>query len=176
MISPLLSRTLAAAFALFAVAAGVGAAAHLGEPWLRTVARVVFALVLLEMAALAWRWPRNRPRRFRERVSRLLEAMGNPSRHLEMAESSPQVGLAVAFVDDWSAASRERGRLPEGALSAAELAVLDDLGRVLEHLRPSLLALGDRPVAELQAEESWRLLVIAAERARAAWLELQAQG
>lgn len=166
----LIARSIGLAFVALACGAAWGLLAHWGEPALRSIARGVFALALLDLGRLAWTWPTKQPQRFRERTTRLLAVMATPSLHEDYAESSPQVSLPVAFLDDWDLLARQRRGLSAGTLTPEETSVLDDLGRVLEHLRPSLLSLGMIPASELSGHEAWRLLVSAAERARRAWI------
>lgn len=162
------SRAAAAAFVLLAAADVALLAQAWGEPALRTVARAIAALVLLELAAMAWRMPRRRPERFRRRLRELLEVLSRPELHEAHAETSPQVGLAAAMLDDWRAIERERRRLEPETLSSEEIVAIDDLARVVAHLRPSLERLAEAPVRQLEQEEPWRLLVAAARRARQA--------
>lgn len=162
------SRAVAAAFVLLAVADVALLVRAWGEPALRTVARGVGALVLLELGAMAWRAPRKRPERFRRRLRELLEVLSRPELHEAHAESSPQVGLAAAMLDDWCAIERERRRLEPTTLSHEEITALDDFARVVSHLKPSLERLAEAPVPQLEQEEPWRLLVAAATRAREA--------
>lgn len=165
----LLAKGLAVAFAALAAIAAWGIVAQWGEPGLRTAARLIFIVVLLELAAMAWRAPKLRPRRFRERMTRLLKAMADSRQHVAYAESSPQVSLPVAFLDDWDTLHGEGKRLTDGTLSPGEASALDDFHRVIEHLRPSLLALPASPVARLDEHEAWRLLIVGAGRAQSAW-------
>ena len=91
MMASLVARGMALAFLVLAAGAAAGLWAHWGEPGLRSIARGIFAIVLVELAMVAWRWPKQRPRRFRDRATRLLAVMATPSLHADYAESSPQV-------------------------------------------------------------------------------------
>ncbi len=160
------SRVAATALALLSLAVVAGLVHHWGEPWLRTVARAIFAFGLGWLARVAWRAPASRSERAQLRVRRLLALLSRPDLHAEFALTSPQVGLAVALLDDWTEAVEACAASPGGIPDALSTAV-SEVSSAIERARPSLLALADAPVEEVLRSQAWQELCATAAAASA---------
>jgi hypothetical protein len=147
-----------------------------GEDWLRTLARGLFAAVLLGLSHVTWRVPAGLPQRFRRRTVRLLSMLARPETQAGWAESTPQVGLAEAFADDWTALARQRAQWGPRAFSAAEMERLAVFDAALEAAGPALLRTPSLGVRALQATHEWQALCGAARSTLAALSEAQGRG
>ena len=146
------------------------------EDGLRNIARGVFGLVLLALGHVTWRVPARLPARYRRRTVNLLSMLARPETQAAWAESTPQVGLAEAFTDDWTALARHRGAWGPRTFSEAEMQRLAEFDAVLDASRPALLRDPSMGVIALQATREWLDLREAARATLAALSEAEGRG
>ncbi|MEM7246518.1 MAG: hypothetical protein AAF533_14295 [Acidobacteriota bacterium] len=103
MLLRVFSRCAAAALAILTLAVLVLMVQGLlsGEPLLRTVARLLFALALAHGAWASWRSPVRRGPRQRRRLLEMLQVLSDPELQRDFAETSPALPAPMALIEDW---------------------------------------------------------------------------
>jgi len=144
------------------LALGVLVLVREGEPLARSVAKAALAATLLHAAWRGWRRPARSHARARQRVVRLLGVLASPDRQLDWQESTPQVPLATALLDDWKRAT------PPAVLATTftpeERASLQRFSDALEAARVP----PDADALTLRLDPSWSRVQVAAREALAA--------
>jgi len=152
------SMARAAALAFLAMGLFVGFRAFEmapSEDWLRSLARVLFALVLLVLGHVTWRVPARLPERLRRRTVNLLSMLARPETQAAWAETTPQVGLAEAFADDWRVLARRRPEWGPRVFGDQEMQRLADFDAALQAALPAILRTPSLGVLALQACREW---------------------
>ena len=155
MLPILAMRALALLSGLLAIVVASSAAAG-SRSWLQALAKVLFALLLLALARLAWMLPRGRAERARRRVLRLVALVLSEDLRRTWAESTPSTDPDEALLSDLRAALDAPPELLAAAFDAEELALVGTLRAELALAQdpkrglPALPAL-HAPAAAIQA-------------------------
>ena len=167
MLPILAMRALALLSALLAILVASSVAAGSGS-WRQALAKILFALLLLALARLAWKQPLGRAERARRRVLRLVAIALSPELRRTWSESTPSTDPDEALLADLRAALAAPAELLAAAFDAEELALVAALRAKLaqvqdpkrglhalhapaEAIQAAALARAQNPLARAQA-------------------------